>query len=215
MQDWHGLTWVITPPSTTCNFMDLTISIINDKITTTIYEKKQNLYLYIPPHSAHPPGIINGLIYGHILCLHCLCSHKQDLQKKTKDLFNCLTQRGHSASKLLPVFHRAHRRATSLILQNRTDIPDTPKPSPTKTFLHLPYHPQDPPRSTIQHIWNSTIINPPHQTPLRHIKNLQGHTPNITRLTIAYSRPPNLGNQLSVRNIEGRGIPVSSFITKT
>ncbi|KAL7475024.1 hypothetical protein ACHAW6_000959, partial [Cyclotella cf. meneghiniana] len=33
--------------------------------------KKQNLYLYIPPHSAHPPGIVND----HFLRLHCLCSH--------------------------------------------------------------------------------------------------------------------------------------------
>mgnify|MGYP006198016031 CR=1 FL=1 len=79
MQDWHGLNWVFTQPSTTCNFMDLIISIINKKITTTIYKKEQNLYLYIPPHSAHPPGIINSLIFGHILRLHRLCFRNQDI----------------------------------------------------------------------------------------------------------------------------------------
>ncbi|KAL7474347.1 hypothetical protein ACHAW6_000321 [Cyclotella cf. meneghiniana] len=100
MQDWHGLNCVFTPPSTTCNFMDLTISIVNDKITTTIYKKEQNLYLYIPPHSAYPPGIVNGLIFGHILCLHCLCSHKWGIQQKAQDLLNRLIQCGHPISKL-------------------------------------------------------------------------------------------------------------------
>ena len=36
MQSWHGLEWEFTQPSSTCNFMDLTISISNSEITTTI-----------------------------------------------------------------------------------------------------------------------------------------------------------------------------------
>ncbi|KAL7487967.1 hypothetical protein ACHAW6_016072 [Cyclotella cf. meneghiniana] len=166
MQDWHGLNWVFTQPSTTCNFMDMTISITNDKITTTIYEKKQNLYLYIPPHSAHPPSIINGLIFGHILRLHRLCSRNQDIQQKTHDHLNRLIQRGHPISKLIPVFKQAQQRATLLLSQKQTNTPEIPKTSSAKIFLHLPYHPQDPPRSTIQHLWNSTIMNPPCQPPL-------------------------------------------------
>ncbi|KAL7479497.1 hypothetical protein ACHAW6_005224 [Cyclotella cf. meneghiniana] len=53
----------------------------------------------------------------------------------------------------------------------------------------------------------------PHQPPSQNIKNQQGFTPDIAPLTIAYSRPPNLRNQLSVCTIQGRRMPVSSYIT--
>ena len=45
--------------------MDMTISINNsNKIETTLLDKRLNLHLYIPPHSAHPPGLLPGIVYG-------------------------------------------------------------------------------------------------------------------------------------------------------
>ena len=52
----------IQKPQKTVNFMDLTITSKDNKIHTTLFEKHQNLHLYIPPGSAHPPGLINGII---------------------------------------------------------------------------------------------------------------------------------------------------------
>jgi hypothetical protein len=46
------LEWEFTHPSPSCNFMDLTISISNNRLTTTQYEKKQNLYH--PTQPTHP-----------------------------------------------------------------------------------------------------------------------------------------------------------------
>ena len=216
MQTWHGLKWEFTHPSTSCNFMDLSISISNNRLTTTLYEKKQNLYLYIPPHSAHPPKIINGLIYGHILRLYRLCSDKRDIdiQQKSKEFFTRLTLRGHSPATLTPLFQHAHKQAINYITQQHMPSAAKHQPPTTTTFLHLQYHPQDPNRHTIQQLWNSTVARPTHQTPLHNIKNLHGQPSNIDRLTVAYSRPPNIGNLLSVRKIQGRGVPVSSYITK-
>ena len=46
--------------------MDMrTLTIVNGKIVTGLYEKALNLYLYIPPHSAHPPGVLTGLVLGN------------------------------------------------------------------------------------------------------------------------------------------------------
>ena len=55
LNQWHGLEWECEVPSTTVDFMDLTITIIGNHVETTIFEKPQNLYLYMPAHSLHPP----------------------------------------------------------------------------------------------------------------------------------------------------------------
>jgi hypothetical protein len=82
MQQRHGLEWDFIPLSTACNFMDLTVTITSPgHISTTLYEKPQNLYLYIPPHSAHPSGALSGLIHGNILQIHHLCSSPEDIQQ--------------------------------------------------------------------------------------------------------------------------------------
>jgi hypothetical protein len=46
------------------NFLDLQINIMNNNIQTSIYQKELNLYLCIPPTSAHPTSCFKGLVTG-------------------------------------------------------------------------------------------------------------------------------------------------------
>ena len=84
MDAWFGLKWTFTEPASTVDFMDLTISIVNGRIETTLFEKAQNLYLYIPPHSSHPKGVTTGLIMGQVLRIRRLCSKRADANEKIK-----------------------------------------------------------------------------------------------------------------------------------
>ena len=71
MNAFPGLTWEFSERSKSIDFMDMTISINNsNKIETTLFEKRLNLHLYIPPHSAHPPGLLPGI--GTVLCFEFL-----------------------------------------------------------------------------------------------------------------------------------------------
>eukprot|EP00804_Cyclotella_cryptica_P002022 CCRYP_007438-RA/>CCRYP_007438-RA protein AED:0.25 eAED:0.25 QI:0/-1/0/1/-1/0/1/0/173 len=79
MQQWHGLEWEFSPLSQTCNYMDLTLTITGRSIHSTSFEKAQNLYLYLPPHSSHPRGPLQSLIFGNILRIHRLCSTPQEI----------------------------------------------------------------------------------------------------------------------------------------
>eukprot|EP00956_Cyclotella_meneghiniana_P009912 scaffold13696_cov36-Cyclotella_meneghiniana.AAC.2 len=76
--------------------MDLTITIVDGKIETTIFEKAQNLYLYIPPHSSHPRGVLTGLICGQVLRFCRLCSKRSDTNKKIQEFAKGLMDRGHT-----------------------------------------------------------------------------------------------------------------------
>ena len=65
MNAFPGLTWEFSERSNTVDFMDMTTTINKaNKIETTIFEKKMNLHLYIPPHSAPPPGLLPGIVYS-------------------------------------------------------------------------------------------------------------------------------------------------------
>ena len=54
------LRWTFSELSKNAIFLDLDIAIRNHSIYTKIYEKKLNLYLYLPPHSCHSPGCLKG-----------------------------------------------------------------------------------------------------------------------------------------------------------
>ena len=58
MNNYPGLIWEFNATTYKVDFMDLTISITNGQISMSVFEKPLNLHLYIPPHSAHPPGLI-------------------------------------------------------------------------------------------------------------------------------------------------------------
>ena len=59
------LEWEVEERTTSVTFLDLTISINKDrKIKNITYHKAMNLYLYLPPTSAHPLSVIHDMIYG-------------------------------------------------------------------------------------------------------------------------------------------------------
>jgi hypothetical protein len=72
------LQWTFEKRCKKAIFLDLSITLNDDTIETTIYEKKLNLYLYLPPHSCHPPGVLKGLIFGFAYRAKSLCTNPKD-----------------------------------------------------------------------------------------------------------------------------------------
>ena len=64
MNSYPGLTWEFNVPSDKVDFMDLTISIKDGHISTSLFEKPFNLHLYIPSQPAHPPGLLPGIVHS-------------------------------------------------------------------------------------------------------------------------------------------------------
>jgi hypothetical protein len=206
-----GLTWEFSQLCQLVAFMDLTISIQNCKIHTTLYEKALNLYLYIPPHSAHPPGMIKGIILGSLYRFYNLCSDPMDTADIIRKFYARLLARGYSADTIVPIFEQGHRAAIKRQLQ--TTLPKPVNPTfAERVFFHIRYHPYDPRSFVIQKTWKEELFHPRWRRALTILKNNEGKPIKLNQLTVAYSRPFNIGNILSYRKIGQRyGPPVSSF----
>jgi len=200
-----GLTWEFTPRSTTVIFMDLTISIEHGQFNTAIYSKPMSLHLYIPSNSCHAPGIAPGLIMGQTLRVHRLCSKHTNIDKELKDFYHRLVKRGYSPTSILPLLAKAEINERDQVAhEKRTPTIDKTKDKSNDDalFFHLPFHPSNPPSSHIQSLWQDIIAAPPNAKTLT---NYTGHKIPISKLIVAYSRPPNLGNLLSCRKVKKQG----------
>ena len=140
MNTYPGLTWEFHEPTDKVDFMDLTISISKGQISTSLYEKPLNLHLYIPPHSAHPPGLLPGIVHSTLFRIYTLCSDNDDKLTRTKVFFKRLVARGYKSDQIKPLFYKAITRAKLYSGPiDRTANDDT------SVILHLPFHPNDPP----------------------------------------------------------------------
>jgi hypothetical protein len=196
------LPWEVNPPSREVNFLDLHIAIQTDGgITTKTFIKPMNLHLYIPPESAHSPGVLKSLIFGNVFRYWKQNSHKSDFIQVTKDFYCHLLNRGYTSEVLTPIF----QSAADLITKRDKELA-TPMVRRTtdknQLFLHWEFHPRDITRHEIRATYNDTLAPTLMAPPL-----------GITRLTIAYRNPPNLRRLLTRTQLnEPAGDRVSSHV---
>ena len=74
------------------------------------YAKPLNLYLYLPPSSAHPPGLLKGHIFGHIKKLYMQNTEFGNFRRFSLQFFERLMARGHSRDQLIRLFNQALQR---------------------------------------------------------------------------------------------------------
>ena len=202
------LKWKTEQLSTSTTFLDLDITLIekdpslrtpDDFFVTKFatYQKPMNLYLYIPPTSAHPPGITTSLIYSQLRKYWFQNTDSADFVNITREFFQRLATRGHNPNKLAVAFHKAAQKID--LIPNNTST--TPQPSPdtcNEIFLKWKYHPHDVKRNFIRHVYNETCENytPENPNGFRNLLTDTGARMQITKLTVAYQRDKNLRDML-------------------
>jgi len=210
-----GLDWEFSKRGKEVAFMDLTIRIVDDHIETSLFEKELALYQYIPPSSAHPPGLLNGLVIGQVLRFHMLCTSTLDIHDRMRRLHRRLIQRGYSKETIFPYFQQGlavARKFLALPLERRLASKKLSRSDPSVIFFHLKFHPEDPTSRMIQAKWRETVLEPTGRQPFDDLPSPYGHRIGINRLVVAYSRHPNLINTLSIRRFDRlNGPKVSSF----
>ena len=205
------LEWIVQPLSNHVIFMDIEIMIRENKLATTLYEKANNLHLFIPPQSSHPPGLLSGMVHGMIFRIYQLCTDPEDQRLKTLQLLQHFRYRGWTNQQVKPLMRRAIRRATSGYEPKSQSL--RKREMDRSIVLHLQYHPKNPKPHTLQQLWRDKILSPFTQRKLFQLRNYKFCIIEVDRMIIAHSRTRNLGNLLSYRDIkEDSGPPTSSFL---
>jgi hypothetical protein len=179
LNNWGSLKWVLESPSKQTVFLDLQLKLNGTTINTSTYQKDLNLYLYLPPKSAHPPSCLKGLITGE-LRRYWLQNDTIDFQDILIKFIKRLSERGHRIEDLTPFLSQAalaiDRNETRHTAENNTDT----------LFIHWRYHPHGIQRSDLRSLYNETL------KPIL----------NYNKVTVAISRPKNLRDILSKTSLE-------------
>lgn len=193
LNNFGKLEWECTKLSESVDFLDLTITIVNGKIEFKTYQKPLNLYQYIPPQSAHPPGMLKGLIIGNVGRYYIQNTHLEDYKSIVLAFYHRLRDRGYTHEKLEPLFIEANSRA-------QTGQKTTPPKKVTKEsiFVHLQYHPQGVSRQMVRKAYEETCNKPNYWSDgYQEGMPCEGGMMRITNMTVAYSRPRNISDAIT------------------
>ena len=211
--DKYGkLRWDFSNLSHCCVFLDLTITINDGKIQTTLYEKVLNSYLYLPPHSAHPPGVLKSLITGTIHRIDTL-SFNSD-QTKTNLLHNLairLVRRGYKLQHILDQIHHT-LQLNEMTKRNNITTTSNRTSSTIPNVFHLTFYPTVPTSKRIQQTFEKIVRKPFREPHLKTLSNNLGGKLTNDQLIVAHHRVRNLGNLLSYRKFSAETASISHFL---
>ena len=80
---------------TSVNFLDVTVSLTDGKITTDLYIKVSDSHQYLHSSSCHPYHCKKGIPYSQALHLDRICSDPISFDRRCNDLEKWLTERGY------------------------------------------------------------------------------------------------------------------------
>jgi hypothetical protein len=176
LNNWAGLRWKIQEPSQKTVFLDLNIQLSNATIVTSTFQKSLNLYLYIPPLSAHPPSCLKGLIAGEMR-RYWLQNNPEAFRDIVTMFLERLINRGNSLESLTPILHQV----VSSLDNGNVDLIKRTQDSDNTLYIHRIYHPNGLQRNDIRQLYD-TILKP---------------YLNFEKMTVAISRPTNLRDILT------------------
>ena len=88
IMQFGSLKWEAENVTTEVNFLYLTLTMSpNGYIRSRTYMKPLNLHLYIPPHSAHPKGVLKSLVFGNVQRYWQQNTERSDFIRIAKDFF--------------------------------------------------------------------------------------------------------------------------------
>jgi hypothetical protein len=205
MNSWGNLQWDIEVPSRHTHFLDLNITIQDSKLEFSTFQKPLNLYLYLPPLSAHPHCCLKGLIKGE-LNRYWQQNSPVNFQELVTKFIERLNARGHSLTDLQPILLQA---ATTLG-NNYCPNPNTKTDLNKTLFIHWTHHPNGIQRSDLRRIYKQTLQpHDIHEEMIVAISRPKNLRDVLTRSTL--SLPENTTIQNLIATAESQTVPLEEI----
>ena len=192
------LRWDFSPLSNSVNFLDIKITIKENRIHTTLFEKDLNLYLYIPSFSYHPPGMIKSIIYGSAKRAHSLCTDNADIIQYMHALLQRLKQRGYKSENIIPLINKALQSINNQHASSQQPRTANSPKNEKLLLLHKTFCIKTD-NKKIRKIFSDAIMSPKSEPPLTSLRNSSGHNLDTCRLLICNHRLRNLRELLCTR----------------
>ncbi|XP_059807711.1 uncharacterized protein LOC132381986 [Hypanus sabinus] len=127
-------TWSIS--DTSLPFLDLSVSISGDGLSTDIYYKPTDSHSYLDYSSSHPVSIKNAIPFLQFLRLRFICSQDEAFHSRTKEMSSFFKQKGFPSSTINSALKRISpiSRTSALTLSAH-------HPTRHRVPLILTYHP--------------------------------------------------------------------------
>ena len=180
--------------------MNITIQ-PDGKLKKILYKKPMTLYLFISPHSAHPPGVMTSHVLEKIPRFFWLNSDGEDIVQGIVTFLYRFLKRGHNCDVLKTLLQRSVINARQFLnvsnKENRTIQLQRAEAAMRRFYFHVYFHPQPPPLHKIKQIFNKTILNPPGKKTLNELNAGLGELVPIDAMIIANYRAKHPGQILS------------------
>ena len=125
---------------TSIPFLDVSVSLINGKITTDLYTKPTDKHQYLLQPSCHPKHTKRAIPFSLALYrLRRICSSDDTLTKRTTELKTYLDKRGYNLSFLDQEIRRVHITRTEALASNSKETSQTNQPK--RVPLVITYNP--------------------------------------------------------------------------
>ncbi|XP_069615772.1 uncharacterized protein [Ranitomeya imitator] len=110
---------VAEPPANSVDFLDITLSIEDSKITCNLFRKITATNSLLHYGSFHPQHLKNGIPKGQFLRLRRNCSTNTDFLGQAKDLTKRFQQRGYPQGVISKAFQHARGQDRSNLLEKK------------------------------------------------------------------------------------------------
>ena len=132
-----------------CNFLDMKITISEGKITTDLYKKPTDVPSALLPSSAHPGHISNSIVFSMAFRLLRIVSSPELFNQRLGELKeNVLIPRGYKPAKIEAAFAKV-RSISRVDALKKTDKSDRKKKNSDRIIVPLDYNPRIPPTGPI------------------------------------------------------------------
>ena len=136
------------------NFLDSTVTILGNRLGTSVYTKPTDRKAYLHAKSYHPKSTKEAISFSQASRLRRICTEKNDFLELAEKLKNDLVNRGHNSDKVSSEISRAGNMNRDLLLTYK------PKVETNRTPLIVTYNKRLPNlKKIIDDTWNTLQIN--------------------------------------------------------